>query len=56
MKSQRFKALAQLKEDLSESAQERFLVTFNEYLNKGCDYGSAVYLAWQALKQNQENT
>jgi hypothetical protein len=43
-----------IKDSLSEQAQQKFLTVFNQYVDKGCDDGSAFQLAWKSIRLESE--
>lgn len=50
MKYQRVEDLPQdVKDYLSAPSQQLFLDAYNQFLKKGCDWGSAFQLAWANL-------
>ncbi len=47
---QRIEDLPQdVREHLPVQTQQLFLETYNQFLNQGCDWGSAFQLAWARL-------
>ena len=56
MQNLTYRRIEDLPQDVREylpiPTQRAFLESYNQFLNQGCDWGSAFQLAWARLKLN----